>query len=57
MKRADTQPMRALDTTCAACGSHDDVHEEARLPGVVFCPQCWALAVPATDDDELGAGD
>lgn len=44
-------------TLCAGCGAWTRVSEQARLPGVPFCDECWSFARPLGDDDELGAGD
>ncbi len=42
---------------CAACRSRLGVRYDDKLPGVLFCAECWALARSATPDDELGVGD
>lgn len=41
---------------CAACRARTGVRTDARLPGVAFCEDCWDLARPPGDDEELELG-
>jgi hypothetical protein len=40
---------------CAACRSRVAIRADSRLPGVLFCNECWDRS--HEDDVELGDGD
>jgi DNA-binding response OmpR family regulator len=42
---------------CAACQSSERVRFDDKVPGILFCAQCWARAAPPEPEDELGVGD
>ena len=40
---------------CAACRTRLGVRFDAKLPGVMFCSECWELAHQAAPDDPAQA--